>query len=118
MLGQMRPRWKSWGAQFKQGRKTWLLGSLQQESGTLVSSRVTGIDERWRDKFLLAEDTINSYKLGPPRYFNSLSSRAVSLANNIYPILTRLEIINVAEIFPLTTCQCSSSKSGQNFPGL
>lgn len=90
------------GAQFKQCHS----GShgcsdpYSSSQRPFVSCRVTRIDERWRDKFLLAEDTINSYKLGPPRYFNSLSSRAVSLGNNIYPILTCPEMINGREIFP------------------
>lgn len=58
-----------------------------RNQGPFVSSRVAETVERWRDRFLLAEDTTNSHKLGPPRHFNSLSSRAVSLANNIYPNL-------------------------------
>lgn len=76
------------------------------------------MDRRQRGNFLSAENTVNSCKLGlPSEDFNTLSYRDLSLANNIYPILTCLKIINVAKIFPLPTCQCSSSKSGQNFPG-
>lgn len=55
-----------------------------RNQGPFLSSETV---ERWRDRFLLAEDTTNSHKLGPPPHFNSLSSRAVSLANNIYPNL-------------------------------